>query len=468
MQTAFIKENFLLQNKYAVDLYHNYAADMPIIDYHNHLSPQAIAEDRQFDNITQVCLYEDHYKWRAMRAFGIDEYFITGDATDWEKFEKWAETVPHTMRNPLYHWTHLELKRYFDIDKLLSPETAKEIYDTCNNLLQKKEFSVIGLLKKMNVKTVCTTDDPTDDLVFHQSIHNQNHGLQVFPTFRPDQLLVTDEPDQLAAYINKLEKTANSEVRSIDDLLQVLRARLDYFVSNGCLLSDHGLNQVPAVEYAYVEVNKIFTNWRKGILGFSADHLLQFKSLLLHELGLMYHQRGIIMQLHLGAIRNNNRRLKDKIGADVGCDSIGDYEQAPSLSKFLNALDWKNKLPKTILYNLNPGDNEVFATMAGNFQDGSSKGKIQWGSAWWFLDQKEGMEKQINTLSGMGLLSQFVGMLTDSRSFLSYPRHEYFRRILCNIIGQDIQEGLLPANIPWLGKMVQDICYFNAKKYFKI
>ncbi len=463
----FIHDDFLLQSKTAVHLYHEFAADLPIIDYHNHLPPKEIAEDRSFENLTQIWLEGDHYKWRAMRANGIDEHFITGKASDWEKFEKWAETVPFTMRNPLYHWTHLELKRYFGISKLLTLDTAKEIYEACSEKLKTPEFSTRNLLRKMKVETLCTTDDPTDDLIFHKKIKEDDFEIKVLPTFRPDKILTADKPLLLKNYIEQLESVFNKKINTLSDLLEAMKNRLEYFAEMGCQLSDHGLSQMPSWGFEFEYVDKEFTAWRNGKKKMNLKSQQQFNSLMLHELSKWYHEKGWVQQFHLGAIRNNNSRLMKKVGADVGCDSIGDYEQAESLSKFLNKLDSKNKLTKTILYNLNPRDNEVFATMVGNFQDGSVAGKIQWGSAWWFLDQKDGMEKQINTLSNMGLLSRFLGMLTDSRSFLSFPRHEYFRRILCNMIGQDLEEGLLPNDVKWLGKIVQDICYFNANKYFK-
>ncbi|MFK7932247.1 MAG: glucuronate isomerase [Saprospiraceae bacterium] len=461
---SFLNDNFLLQNATAERLYHNYAASQPIIDYHNHLPPDEIASNKQYSTITEVWLKGDHYKWRAMRANGIDEKYITGDATDEEKFMKWAETVPYAMRNPLYHWTHLELQRYFGIDKLLSRKTAKDIYEQTTAMLQTADYSARGLLKKMKVEVVCTTDHPTDSLEFHQQYRAADSDLKMLPTFRPDKLVVIDNADFLL-FFKKLEQITDSEINTFSDLLIALENRIDFFQSLGCQLSDHGLSQLHAVDFAETDLNKILQK-RKKEQSISATEAAQFQMAVLHELGKMYHQRGWTMQFHLGPLRNNNTRLLKSVGADVGCDSIGDLEQARGLSAFLDRLDANNQLAKTILYNLNPRDNELFATMMGNFNDGTQPGKIQWGSAWWFLDQKDGMEKQINTLSNMGLLSRFIGMLTDSRSFLSFPRHEYFRRILCNLIGTDVHNGELPNDVEWLGQMVENICYGNAKQYF--
>ena len=434
----FLDENFLLQTETARTLYHDYAKHMPIIDYHNHLIPEQIAEDKQFENITQVWLYGDHYKWRAMRTFGINEYFITGGASDWEKFEKWAETVPYTLRNPLYHWTHLELQRYFDIHELLSPATAKKIWDECNAKLQTKEYSVLGLLKKMNVKTLCTTDDPLDNLEFHQKIKASGIDLVVLPAFRPDKAMNADDVAGLNQYVDKLAAIVEKPIANYQEYLAALKSRHDFFVENGASVSDHGLEQIYAEDYTEEEVAQIFLKIRKGE-AITKEENLKFKSAMLFQFALWDHEKGWVQQYHLGAIRNNNDRLLSSLGPDTGFDSIGDFSQGRALAKFLNKLDAGNKLAKTILYNLNPADNELMATMIGNYQDGTVAGKVQWGSGWWFLDQKDGMIKQINALSNMGLLSQFVGMLTDSRSFLSFPRHEYFRRILCDLFGTDIE-----------------------------
>ena len=461
----FIDENFLLNNKTAETLYHEFAKEMPIIDYHCHLPPDQIAEDKNFENLTQVWLYGDHYKWRAMRANGIDEAYITGNKSDWEKFEKWAETVPYTLRNPLYHWTHLELQRYFDVHDILSPATAKKIYDECTAKLQTPEYSVRNLLRKMNVVTVATTDDPIDNLAFHQQLKNDGFEVKVLPAFRPDKAMNADDITALNIYIGKLETVYGGVIQDFQTYLGALKSRHDYFAANGCVLSDHGLEQLYAEKYTLEEVSLIFDKIRSSAT-LTAQEVLQFKSAMLYEFAVWDHEKGWVQQYHIGALRDNNSRMLQTLGPDTGLDSIGDFAQGAALSKFLNRLDTDNKLTKTIIYNLNPADNELIATMIGNFNDGSVAGKIQYGSAWWFLDQKEGMIRQINALSNMGLLSRFVGMLTDSRSFLSFPRHEYFRRLLCNLFGEDIENGELPDDIAWVGKIVEDICYNNAKSYF--
>ena len=462
---TFITNDFLLQTDFAKSLYHNYAKSLPIIDYHNHLSPQQIAEDTQFDNITQVWLAGDHYKWRAMRAFGINEKYITGDASDKDKFLKWAEVVPYTVRNPLYHWTHLELKNYFGITTLLSPDTAEAIWDKTELLLKQKSHSANGLLKLMNVESLCTTDDPIDGLEYHSAIQNDETRVKTFPTFRPDKAFAVEDSKSYNQYLNQLEKVSNIEILNYSDLLNALQSRVDYFHSKGGRLSDHGLEQLYYFDNTEYDTESIFKKV-KANQNLSKEEVQFFKAETMIHLGKMYHAKGWTQQLHLGAIRNNNKRLLSDLGPDTGFDSIGDLSQAKGLSGFLNTLDSTNQLAKTIVYNLNPSDNEVFATMVGNFNDGTVKGKVQFGSAWWFLDQKDGMEKQINTLSNQGLLSCFVGMLTDSRSFLSFPRHEYFRRILCNLIGNDVANNELPNDEKHLGKIVSDICYYNAKKYF--
>ena len=461
----FLDENFLLQTKTAQTLYHEFAEEMPIIDYHNHLMPDQIAEDKNFENITQVWLYGDHYKWRAMRANGIDEHYITGKASDWEKFEKWAETVPYTLRNPLYHWTHLELQRYFDIHEVLSPANARKIYDECNAKLQTKEYSVQGLLRKMNVKTLCTTDDPLDSLEYHQQIKNNHVDINVLPAFRPDKAMNADDVMGLNAYIDKLAALTNHTIDTYNEYLAALKTRHDFFAENGASVSDHGLEHIYAEDYTEEEVKAIFLKIRvKGKLTLQEN--LKFKSAMLFTFALWDHEKGWVQQYHLGALRNNNDRLLASLGPDTGFDSIGDFPQGKALAKFLNRLDAANTLAKTIIYNLNPADNELMATMIGNYQDGTVAGKVQWGSGWWFLDQKQGMINQINALSNLGLLSQFVGMLTDSRSFLSFPRHEYFRRILCDLFGTDVENGELPNDKALLGKVIQNICYNNAKTYF--
>ena len=465
MMKDFLDDNFLLQTKTAEYLYHEHAAKMPIIDYHCHLIPEQIAENRKFENITQPWLYGDHYKWRAMRTNGVDERFCTGDASDKEKFVKWAETVPFTLRNPLYHWTHLELKRYFGVTDLLNENTAQTIYAKTSEILQSDEYRVQGLLKQMNVEVVCTTDDPVDDLKYHQQIAQSDTTLKVIPAWRPDKVMAVEVLEIYNAYIDLLSEASGIEINSYLTLLEAIKVRHDYFHANGCRLSDHGLENFFAEDYTDEEICVIFKKVRVGSTLMETE-ILKIKSALLFELAIMDHEKGWTQQFHIGALRNNNSRLFNLLGPDTGFDSIGDFEIALPMSRFLNRLDKDDKLTKTILYNLNPKDNETMATMIGNFQDGSVAGKIQWGSSWWFLDQKDGMEKQINALSNLGLLSQFVGMLTDSRSFLSYPRHEYFRRILCNLLGNDVENGELPNDKALLGNMVENICYNNAKNYF--
>jgi len=461
----FLDQNFLLQSKTAEHLYHEYAADMPIIDYHCHLDPAQIANNVNFANLTDIWLRGDHYKWRAMRANGINEQYITGNKSDLEKFEKWAETVPYTLRNPLYHWTHLELQRYFDVYELLSPKTARSIYDECTAKLQTPEYSVQCMIEKMNVEVICTTDDPINSLEHHQKIKQSGWKVKVYPTFRPDKAMNPDDIAALNDYINKLEAVSDTAINNYSDYLKALKSRHDYFAANGCSVSDHGLEQIYAADHTDHEITAIFNKIRSG-KALLPTEALKFKSAMLYEFALWDHEKGWVQQYHLGALRNNNARAHRDIGPDTGYDSIGDLSQAQALSRFLNKLDSTDQLAKTIIYNLNPGDNELFATMAGNFNDGTIVGKIQFGSAWWFLDQKQGMTDQINALSSMGLLSKLVGMLTDSRSFMSYPRHEYFRRLLCNLLATDIENGELPNDMAWTGKIVQDICYNNAKNYF--
>ncbi|WP_184550290.1 glucuronate isomerase [Mucilaginibacter sp. FT3.2] len=462
---SFLDENFLLHTKTAQRLYHEYAAGLPIIDYHSHLPADQIAADINFENITSVWLNGDHYKWRAMRANGVNEAYVTGSKTDEEKFEKWAATVPYTLRNPLYHWTHLELQRYFDIKELLSPATAKQIYADCTKKLQSPGYSVRNIIKGKNVEVICTTDDPLDNLADHQKIKADGYAVQVLPTFRPDKAMNTDDLFTLNLYIDRLQGLTDTTIDSFEAYLNALKSRHDYFAANGCRLSDHGLEQVYAEDYTDTEIAGIFIKIR-GTQILTVDEALKFKSAMLYNFALWNHQKGWVMQLHLGALRNNNTRGLSELGPDTGWDSIGDFSQGRALSKFLNRLDTTNQLSKTILYNLNPADNELMAAMTGNFNDGSVAGKVQFGSAWWFLDQKDGMTKQLNALSNIGLLSRMVGMLTDSRSFLSFPRHEYFRRLVCNLFGDDIENGELPDDIAWTGKIIQDICYYNAKNYF--
>ncbi|KJF43393.1 glucuronate isomerase [Draconibacterium sediminis] len=462
---AFMDKDFLLQTDVAKELYHNHAAKMPIFDYHCHINPQEIAEDKEYENITQLWLYGDHYKWRGMRTNGVAEKYCTGNASDWEKFEKWAETVPHTLRNPLFHWTHLELKKFFEIDKVLSPATAKEIWEECNAKLQTPEYSCRGIIKMANVHTICTTDDPVDSLEYHRAIKADGFETAVLPAWRPDKAMAVENATTYNAYLSELEEAANININSFSGLMEALDDRHEFFHLNGCRLSDHGVETILAEDYTEAEIEKIFIKVRKGG-ALTKEEVVKFKSCMLYEFGIMDHSRGWTQQFHIGALRNNNTRLFKKLGADVGFDSIGDFDIARPLSRLLDRLDMENKLSKTILYNLNPRDNELIATMIGNFQDGSVPGKMQFGSGWWFLDQKDGMEKQMQALSNLGLLSRFVGMLTDSRSYLSYTRHEYFRRTLCNLLGNDVENGEIPYDMELLGSMVENICFNNAKAYF--
>ena len=464
----FLDDNFVLQTETAQQLYHEHAKKLPIIDYHCHLDPKLIAENYQFDNLGEIWLAGAHYKWRAMRTNGVDERFCTGkDTTDWEKFEKWAETVPYTMRNPLYHWTHLELKTAFGVTKLLKPETAKEIFDICTAKLRTPEFSARGMMKHYNVETVCTTDDPVDSLEYHLSLKKEGFSIKILPTWRPDKAMAVEVPADFRAYVEKLSAVSGVSISKFADLIAALRNRHDFFSSVGCKLSDHGIEEFYAEDYTTAEIENIF-NKVYGGKELTKEEIIKFKSAMLVEGAIMDWEKGWTQQFHYGAIRNNNTRLFNQLGPDTGFDSIGDFTIAKAMSKFFNRLDTNNQLAKTIIYNLNPRDNDLIATMIGNFQDGSVAGKIQFGSGWWFLDQKTGMEAQMNSLSNLGLLSRFVGMLTDSRSFLSYPRHEYFRRILCNLIGNDVEEGLLPASeLPFLGQLVEDVSYYNAKNFFK-
>lgn len=461
----FMDENFLLSTETAKKLYHDYAKDLPIIDYHNHLPPADIDTDRKFENLTRIWLEGDHYKWRAMRANGIDEKFCTGDADDRDKFIKWAETVPFTIRNPLYHWTHMELRNPFGIDKLLNSQSAVEIYDECNEKLASDDFSVRSLLKKRKVEVICTTDDPIDDLKHHKNLQESDFEIRVLPTFRPDKVLKAENPDALHVYFNRLEELTEIQIKSMDTLLDALKKRHDHFAEYGCILSDHGLEYPFSEHFTGSEIDRIIGKIRKKIKP-EKEEITRYKSALLHHLALMDHEKGWVQQFHLGALRNNNTRMLHSLGPDTGFDSIGDFEMGVPLSRFLDRLDRENKLAKTILYNLNPADNALFASMTGNFNDGSVAGKMQWGAAWWFLDQKDGIREHLNILSNMGLLSHFVGMLTDSRSFLSYSRHEYFRRVLCDMIGKDVENGEIPNDDQLLKKLVQDISYYNAKAYF--
>ena len=462
----FLDENFLLQTKTAQELYYQFSEKLPIIDYHCHLPVEDIANNRSFTSITKAWLEGDHYKWRAMRANGIDEEYCTGKSTsDFDKFKKWAQTVPFTLRNPLYHWTHLELQRYFGINELLNADSAERIYKETGEKLQEDDFSCRGLLKKMNVEVVCTTDDPIDSLKFHSQLREEAFEVSVLPAFRPDKAMAVENSSAFNEYIDKLSEVGDIDISSYKNLLQALRKRHDFFDLEGCKISDHGIENFYAPNYTDTEVENIFNKIRSGN-ELTQFEVSQFKSAMLIEFGIMDHEKGWVQQYHYGALRNNNLLMYQLLGPDTGFDSIADGSSAKAMGAHLNKLASAEKLAKTIIYNLNPSDNEVVATMIGNFQDGVIPGKLQFGSGWWFLDQKDGMEKQINALSNLGLLSRFVGMLTDSRSFLSYPRHEYFRRILCNLIGSDIENGLLPYDIDLMGNLVSNISYHNAKQYF--
>ena len=460
----FINENFLLESDTAKKLYYDFAHKLPIIDFHCHLSPKAIANNYQFENITQLWIERDHYKWRAMRNLGIKENFISGNASDSEKFYQFAKALPYTMRNPIYHWSHLELNRYFNYNELLSEKNADRIYHETTNQVQNKEFKTQSLLKKMNVESVCTTEDPIDTLKYHQQIANSNFDIKISTSFRPDKAILIQLEDY-NSYVDSLAVASNYSIDSYNDLKAALQNRINYFHENGCRLSDHGLNYIPFEQATEKTIACIFKKRRQGNTLTQLENI-QFQTALMVFLGILYHDKGWVQQFHLGAMRNNNTRMYNKLGPDTGWDSIGDYPIAENLSCYLDQLDKSNQLAKTIIYNLNPKDNAMLASMIGNFNDGSLKGKVQWGSGWWFMDQLEGMTNQINTLSNIGLISCFIGMLTDSRSFLSFPRHEYFRRLLCNLFGNDIEKGLLPNDLPWVGKIISDICYFNAKEFF--
>jgi glucuronate isomerase len=467
MSTTFIHDDFLLETKRARRLYHDYAEPLPIMDYHCHISPKDIAEDLKFDNLAQLWLADDHYKWRAMRTCGVDERFITGNASDWEKFEKWAETVPKTIRNPLYHWTHLELKRPFGIrDRLLDPSTAKGIWDECNAKLATPEFSTRGIQKQMKVEAVCTTDDPIDSLEYHRMLaDDETPHARVYPTFRPDSAMAAEDPHAFRRYVRLLSKAANRPIRGYADFLEALQRRADYFHQSGCRLADQALETVYSEDYTERQIKTIFRKLLDA-KPLTRSEALKFKSAVLYELAVINWEKGWTQQFHIGALRNTNSRMMRMLGPATGYDSIGDSEMARQLARFLDKLERDNKLTKTILYNMNPRDNELFASMIGSFQDGSTAGKLQYGAAWWFLDQIDGMTKQIEALSSIGLLSQFVGMLTDSRSLLSYSRHEYFRRLLCSILGGEMERGLVPNDVHLIGGIVRDICYNNARRYF--
>ena len=465
----FLSEDFMLQTQTAKTLYHQYAEDMPIYDYHCHLPVRDIAENKKFANLTQIWLYGDHYKWRAMRANGVNEKFITGNASDFEKFQAWAATVPKTLCNPLYQWTHLELKRYFGIEgTLLNENTAKDIYDICTEILQTDASSTQGILQKMNVRIVCTTDDPADSLEYHQQLkENQSFPVRVLPAFRPDKAMAVESPENFNSWVDQLEATAGTEIINYETFMEALQQRHDVFHKNGCRLSDHGIEQPYAEDYTEAQIQRIFDKIRSGIT-LEKSEIRQFKSAMMIALAVMDAEKNWTQQFHLGALRNVNTPALQQLGPDTGYDTIGDFEMARPLAHFLDRLENQGKLTRTILYVVNPRDNELIAAMIGNFQDGIIPGKIQFGSAWWYNDQKDGMEHQIKSLANMGLLSRFVGMLTDSRSFLSYPRHEYFRRVLCNLIGKDVDNGELPDDLELIGSMIKDICYNNAVRYFDI
>ena len=464
-ENSFITDDFLLHSEAAKTLYHNYAKTQPIFDYHCHLSPKDIAEDRQFENLTQIWIEGDHYKYRAMRANGIDEKYITGDASDYEKFLKWADTVPNTLRNPLYHWTHLELKNYFGITTLLDSNSAETIYNEATALLKKPEYSIRNILLKMNVKVVGTTDDPTDDLQYHKKIKNDNFEIKVLPSFRPDKATEIEKGQAFVEWIKKLEQSVGFSIPDFSKLIQALNNRHDFFHEMGCRISDHGHTTFYGENFTDEEVNSIFQNALQGKSPSDLE-VNKYKSAVLFELASMNKAKSWAQQFHVGAIRNNNAKMLQELGPDQGFDSLGDLNMADNMSKFFGKLSKNDALTKTIVYNLNPRDSEMFASMAANFNDGKVAGKMQYGAAWWFLDQKDGMERQINALSSLGLLSRFVGMLTDSRSFLSFPRHEYFRRLLCNIFGNEIEKGILPNDPKWIGKIISDISFYNAKEYF--
>ena len=464
----FIGEDFLLETEEGVQLYHDCAAPLPIIDYHCHLSPAEIADDKRWDNLAQLWLYGDHYKWRAMRSAGVSEKYCTGDASDWEKFEKWAAIHPLLLRNPLYHWTHLELKRYFGIgDRLLGPDTAEEIWERAGAALREPELSCRGLLRSSRVRLLCTTDDPTDTLAQHAAIRaDSSLDVQVLPAWRPDRGMAVEDPVVFNAWVDLLAERADVDVSNFASYIEALRRRHDFFHASGCCLSDHGLDTAYAEDYTQAEIGALFAKLRAGTV-LSEDEGRKFKSAMLYEFGVMDQEKDWVQQYHFGAMRSNNTRMSERIGPDTGFDSVGDCAIAASLARMLDRLDHAGRLARTILYNLNPRDNAVMATMLGNFQDGAVPGKMQYGTAWWVLDQKDGMQRQMEDLSQMGILSLFIGMVTDSRSFLSYTRHEYFRRILCNLLGRDMKAGLIPDDMELVGGMVRDICYNNAVRYFR-
>lgn len=465
---TIIHDDFILKNETARALYHQSAESLPIIDFHNHLNPQEIYEDRCYDNLAEVWLGGDHYKWRAMRANGVPEELITGDGDPYEKFLAWADTVQNCIGNPLYHWTHLELKRYFGIDDVLTPETAPAIWEKCNALLKTPEYSIRNLLKMQNVEVLCTTDDPIDDLKWHKKLAEEGFEIQVLPTFRPGRALDI-EKDDFADYIAQLGECTDLEIHSLDDVLQALKKCLAYFIEDGCRVTDHSLESDFFLPASLEEADYIYQKRMSGET-LSLEETAKYRGFVLTELGREYSRNNLVMQLHIGAIRNNSLRMFQHLGDDTGFDSLNDFNYAPQLSALLNAMDLTEELPKTVLYYLNSKDADMLAAMAGNYQSNTQniRGKVQLGSAWWFCDHKRGMERQMNALADTGLISTFIGMLTDSRSFLSFPRHEYFRRILCNLIGSWVEDGEYPADMPYLNTLVQNICYTNAKQYFQL
>jgi glucuronate isomerase len=467
MSQFFLTDDFLLQSNTAKRLYHDHVKALPIIDYHCHLPPDEIAINKQFANLTEIWLKGDHYKWRAQRSLGVSEHFITGAATDEEKFHAWAKVVPQTVRNPLFHWTHMELKNVFNSTEYLNENTAAGIYQSANELLKTEAFTTRGLLSKFKVEYVGTTDEPWDSLQHHQQLANESYGIKVLPSFRPDKILFIDKTADFFQYLSALETASGIKVTDIASLLSAIENRVDYFHANGCRVSDHGFMQMPASLNFSLALETEFKSFLQNKTQAFSDPV-SFMGFVLLELSRMYHQRDWVQQFHLGPIRDNNTRLNQQLGANAGFDSIGDFPQALAMSMFFDRLDQTNQLAKTVIYNINPSENEVFASMLGNFNDGSIKGKMQFGSGWWFLDQKDGMEKQLNALSNIGLISTFIGMITDSRSFLSFPRHEYFRRILCNLIGDEMEKGLLPNDEKWMGDILKNISYYNAKSYFNL
>lgn len=472
MMNKFMDENFLLKNSIAINLYKTYAKDMPIIDYHCHINPKEILENKRFNNITEAWLYGDHYKWRAMRAFGIDEKYITGDVSDYEKFLAYAKTIEMAIGNPLYHWTHLELQRYFGVHEVLNEKTAPSIWKKVNEMLKSDGFRVQEIIKKLNVEIICTTDDPTDSLEYHKKIKDyENFNVKVLPAFRPDKALGI-EKEGFVQYVAKLGQVCDKNIDSLSELVEALKIRIKFFHENGCRVSDHALGYVPCIEASEEEVSKIFVKALNGEKAEDCDED-KYKFYLLNFLGKIYSKLGWTMQLHINALRNTNTKMFNKIGPDAGYDTINDSFVARKLTKFLDSLEKENSLPKTILYSVNSNDNYILAAIAGCFQGDGIKGKVQFGAAWWYNDTKDGMLSQMKTLANVSLLSTFVGMLTDSRSFLSYTRHEYFRRILCNMIGEWAENGEVPCGeepngMELLGKIVQNISYYNAKNYFRM